>query len=86
MAKAKNVPEDVVIEDTTEIKSETENVVIENATEIKRDEIVIYFKAIKPLTTQEHENLHEKIEVEMKSSGLKVILVPFLVDLVDSQD
>lgn len=66
-------------------KNDTENVVVEDAKEIKRDETVIYFKAIKPLTTQEHENLHEKIEVEMKKTGLKVILVPFLVDLVDNQ-
>ena len=66
-------------------KKGTEDVVIEDATEIKKDETAVYFKAIKPLTTQEHENLHEKIEIEMKKTGLKVILVPFLVDLDDSK-
>lgn len=62
-------------------KNITENIVIEEAAEIKKDDTVIYFKANRPLTTQEHKNLHEKIEIEVEESGLKVILVPFLVDL-----
>jgi hypothetical protein len=61
-------------------KKITENI-IEEATEIKKDDIAIYFKANRPLTIQEHKNLHEKIEIEMEKSGLKVVLVPFLVDL-----
>lgn len=73
--KAKNTTEDVV----------TENIVIEEAAEIKKDNTVIYFKANRPLTTQEHKSLHEKIEIEVEKSGLKVILVPFLVDLSDSE-
>lgn len=70
----------------TKAKNATEDVVIENATEIKKDEIAIYFKANRPLTTHEHKNLHEKIEIEMKKSGLKIILVPFLVDLADDDN
>jgi len=66
-------------------KNTTENTVIEEAAEIKKDNTIIYFKANRPLTTQEHQSLHEKIEIEMKKSGLKVVLVPFLVDLSDGE-
>ncbi|MDP4144156.1 MAG: hypothetical protein Q8936_06670 [Bacillota bacterium] len=59
---------------------------IDEAVEIKQDEAVIYFKANRPLTTQEHKNLHEKIEIEMEKSGLKIILVPFLVDVGDTNE
>ena len=59
---------------------------IEGTEEIKKDDSVVYFKATRPLTTQEHENLHEKIEIEMKKTGLKVVLVPFLADLADGED
>ncbi|NOW07851.1 hypothetical protein [Clostridium beijerinckii] len=75
---AKKGAEDLVTEET--------DIVVGDAKEIKKDETVIYFKAIKPLTTQEHENLHEKIEIEMKKTGLKIILVPFLVEISDIKE
>lgn len=61
----------------------TKDTIVDGATEIKKDDIVIYFKANKPLTTHEHKNLHEKIEVEMDKTGLTIVLVPFLVDISD---
>lgn len=56
---------------------------INEAAEMKRDNLVIYFKANRPLTIQEHKNLREKIAYEESKTGLKIVLVPFLVDLAD---
>ena len=59
--------------------------VTEDATEVSKTDEVIYFKANRLLTTEEHKTLHEKIEYEMKKSGLKIVLVPFLVDMGDKK-
>ncbi|WP_408626407.1 hypothetical protein [Alkaliphilus metalliredigens] len=42
---------------------------------------VIYFKATKPLTKQEHEQLSDKVRYESEKTELKIVLVPFSCDL-----
>lgn len=58
---------------------------IEGATETKRTEEILYFKASRALTTEEHAALSEKLRFEEESTGLKIILVPFLLDIVDGE-
>lgn len=65
-------------------KTTTNN--IEEVEEIKKTDEAIYFKANKPLTMAEHKSLHEKIEYEMKKTGLKIILVPFFADVGESNE
>ena len=58
---------------------------IEGATEIKKTDDTLYLKANRALTTEEHAALSEKVRFEEKSTGLKIVLVPFLLDLVDGE-
>jgi hypothetical protein len=58
---------------------------IEGATEVQKTDTIIYFKANRGLTTEEHEALSEKLRFEKESTGLKIILVPFLLDIVDGE-
>lgn len=53
------------------------------ADEIKRADGVIFMKATRPLTVQEHKDLSEKLRFETEKTGLKIVLVPFSLDLVD---
>ena len=53
------------------------------AVEIKQAEGVIYFKAIRPLTVKEHEDLSYKLRYEEENTGLKIVLVPFSLDLAE---
>jgi len=59
--------------------------IIEGATEINKTDAVIYFKANRGLTTEEHAALSEKLRFEEKSTGLKIVLVPFLLNVVDGE-
>lgn len=63
------------------------------ATEIKGmdissspDQSVLLFKANRPLTVQEHEELSQKLRHEEENTGLKIVLVPFSLDVVDGED
>lgn len=58
---------------------------VEGVTEVKKTDTVIYFKANRGLTTQEHAALSEKLRYEKKSTGLKIILVPFLLGIADGE-
>ncbi|QMV43736.1 hypothetical protein [Cohnella cholangitidis] len=44
------------------------------------DKTVVVWKATRPLTVQEHEELSEKLRFEEKETGLEIILVPFSVE------
>lgn len=41
------------------------------------DETVIIFKATRPLTEAEHEQLSQKVRYENEKSGVKVVLMPY---------
>ncbi|WP_202113011.1 hypothetical protein [Paenibacillus sp. MMS18-CY102] len=45
-------------------------------------EKVVFFKATMPLNEEEHAGLAEKIRQEQEHSGLKIVLVPYSVDLI----
>ncbi|WP_242842035.1 hypothetical protein [Ruminiclostridium cellobioparum] len=47
------------------------------------DQTVLIFKANRPLTVQEHEELSHKLRYEEENTGLKIVLVPFLLDVTD---
>lgn len=53
------------------------------ATEIKQAEGVIFMQANRPLTVHEHKELSEKLSFEEEKSGLKIILVPFSLEVLD---
>ena len=59
---------------------------IDGVTEVKRTDEIIYFKANRGLTTEEHVALSEKLRFEEESTGLKIILVPFLLHIMDSEN
>lgn len=59
--------------------------VVNGAEEVKRTEEIIYFKATRGLTIEEHEALSEKLTFEKKNTGLKIILIPFLLDIADGE-
>ncbi|OIJ12661.1 hypothetical protein BKP37_12730 [Anaerobacillus alkalilacustris] len=46
-------------------------------------EDAIFFRATKPLSTQEHEQLSEKIRYENEKTGLDIVLVPFSCEVGD---
>ncbi len=58
---------------------------VEGVTEVKKADTIIYFKANRGLTIKEHAALSEKLRYEKKSTGLKIILVPFLLDIADGE-
>jgi len=43
-------------------------------------EIIVLWKATRPLSTTEHEQLSEKLRAESSLSGVKIVLSPFSVD------
>lgn len=47
------------------------------------DQSVLLLKANRPLTVQEHEELSQKLRYEEENTGLKIVLVPFSLDIVD---
>lgn len=48
---------------------------------IKPDQTVIVWKATRPLTVQEHQDLSEKLRSESEQTGLAIVLVPFSVEM-----
>lgn len=58
--------------------------VAETIVVLEKDDTV-YFKASKPLTQKEHEQLSEKIRFENAKSGKTIVLVPFSCDVVDGE-
>jgi len=53
----------------------------EPAGEIKvNGETILLWKANRPLSQAEHEQLSEKLRFEQAKSGVKIVLVPFSVD------
>lgn len=57
------------------------NIIDQNAEEIAEKNSVIYFKAKRPLTDVEHQMLSDRVRFEGEKSGLKIVLVPYLVDV-----
>jgi hypothetical protein len=53
--------------------------------EVKQTDGVIFMKASRPLTVQEHEELSKKLRYEEENTGLKIILVPFTLEPVDGE-
>ena len=53
--------------------------------EVKTNDEIIYFKATRGLTVEEHEALSKKLSFEEKKSGVKIVLIPFLLDVVDGE-
>lgn len=51
-------------------------------------EIVVLWKATRPLSTTEHEQLSEKLRAESSLSGVKIVLAPFSVEasITEPQD
>lgn len=47
---------------------------------------VVLWKATRPLTVQEHEDLSAKIRSEEERTGLTILLVPFSVDAEIQRD
>lgn len=54
------------------------------ATEIKEADGVIFMKAIRQLTVNEHKDLSDKLRYEEENTGLKIVLVPFSLELTES--
>ncbi|MEC0370880.1 hypothetical protein [Paenibacillus chibensis] len=54
---------------------------VEKVDEVKTgDGIVVLWKANRPLSSTEHEQLSEKLRAESSLSGLRIVLAPFSVD------
>ena len=51
------------------------------AVEIKQAEGVIFMKATRALTVKEHEELSQKLRYESENIGLKIVLVPFSLEI-----
>ncbi|MDP4158388.1 MAG: hypothetical protein Q8911_01310 [Bacillota bacterium] len=47
----------------------------------KPDETIIVFKATRPLTESEHEQLSQKVRYENEKSGVKVVLMPYTCEV-----
>jgi hypothetical protein len=48
----------------------------EKTIKLKEQDGVVYFKAIRPLTLEEHQQLSDKLRYEAEKSGLNIVLVP----------
>jgi hypothetical protein len=46
------------------------------------DETVVVWRAVRPLTNIQHEQLRAKLEREQTATGIKIMLVPFSVEAV----
>ena len=49
------------------------------------DQTVLLLKATRPLTVQEHQELSQKLRYEEEQTGLKIVLVPFTLDVVPGE-
>jgi hypothetical protein len=56
------------------------------AVEVKQSEGVIFMKANRPLTVQEHKDISGKLKAEEERTGLKFVLVPFSLDVMDGEN
>lgn len=54
-----------------------QNIELSNSTE----RTVVLWKATRPLTVQEHEELSAKLKIEGEKTGLTIMLVPFSVEV-----
>ena len=68
----------------TEVPEEVK-ITVDGTEEVKATEEIIYFKATRGLTVEEHEALSQKLSFEEKKSGLKIVLIPFLLDVVEDK-
>jgi hypothetical protein len=57
----------------------------EGQTVTKKTDGVIYFKALRGLTVDEHKAVSEKLRFEEAETGLKIVLVPVTLEVVDGQ-
>jgi hypothetical protein len=48
----------------------------EKTIKLKEQDGVVYFKAIRPLTLEEHRQLSDKLRYEAEKSGLNIVLIP----------
>jgi hypothetical protein len=48
----------------------------EKTIKLKEQDGVVYFKAIRPLTLEEHQQLSDKLRYEAEKSGLNIVLIP----------
>ena len=54
---------------------------VEKVDEVKAGgEIIVLWRATRPLSTAEHEQLSEKLRAESSLSGVRIVLAPFSVD------
>ena len=44
------------------------------------EEIIVLWRATRPLSTAEHEQLSEKLRAESSLSGVRIVLAPFSVN------
>jgi hypothetical protein len=65
---------------TTEGQTVTTNIEV-----TKKTDGVIYFKALRGLTVDEHKAVSEKLRFEEAETGLKIVLVPVTLEVVDGQ-
>jgi hypothetical protein len=56
-----------------------------NVEATKKTDSVIYFKALRGLTVDEHKAISEKLRFEEAATGLKIVLVPVTLEVVDGQ-
>jgi hypothetical protein len=59
------------------VEAEPTDIVVTSPTGQK----VVIWKATRPLTTHEHEQLSTKLRYEEEQTGLTIMLVPFTVDV-----
>ena len=53
----------------------------EKVIKLKTEDGIVYLKAIRPLTQEEHENLSAKLRFEAEKSGVNIVLIPFLAKI-----
>ncbi|WP_220376450.1 hypothetical protein [Cohnella lupini] len=47
----------------------------------KADQTVMIWKATRPLTDREHEQLSDRLRYESEKTGINIVLVPFSVEV-----
>jgi CMP-2-keto-3-deoxyoctulosonic acid synthetase len=82
VTKGKATINQEVEEVAEKIETTREKIVInQDAEEIAEKNDTIFFKAKRALTEDEHNLLSDRIRFETEKTGLKIILVPFSVDV-----
>lgn len=62
----------------------TEPVTVQGTEAVKTTESTIVFKATKPLVKEEFELLSDMVKHENEKTGLKIVLMPFSCEIVES--